>query len=344
MQISTTKKQQLGQFFTTNWEHILRGMSITADADTVIEPFCGNGDLLHFINRDIPIERYDIDPQSDQITQRDSLNDPPSYKDKFVLTNPPYLARNKAQDKTIFDRYKENDLFKCFIASMIADPPMGGIMIIPLNFLSSIRSADINLRRRFLRVFAITRINIFEERVFDDTSYTTCTIQFALGANNEKIPIHIYPSEISISAALTEANNFMLGGEIYKLPENPEYSITRLTRVNREQGHTRILVKCIDDNGSSRLGLSFVEVDAIYIDETPKLSSRTYATLVIDPPISEDKQRLLVEKVNDYIAAKREMYHSLWLTNYRESKDIARKRISFGLVYQIVGHILQSLE
>ena len=38
--------------------------------------------------------------------------------------------------------------------------------------------------------------------------------------------------------------------------------------------------------------------------------------------------------------AYREKYHSLFLTNYRESKDIARKRISFDLVYQIVGHLL----
>lgn len=29
---------------------------------------------------------------------------------KFVLTNPPYLARNKSIDKTVFDKYKTNDL------------------------------------------------------------------------------------------------------------------------------------------------------------------------------------------------------------------------------------------
>jgi hypothetical protein len=32
----------------------------------------------------------------------------------------------------------------------------------------------------------------------------------------------------------------------------------------------------------------------------------------------------------------------LFLTNYRESKDIARKRISFDLVYLIVGYLLEN--
>ena len=39
----------------------------------------------------------------------------------------------------------------------------------------------------------------------------------------------------------------------------------------------------------------------------------------------------------------REKYQSLFLCNYRESKDIARKRISFDLIYDICGFILEDL-
>lgn len=210
------KKQQLGQFMTTNCDYILQGMAIPSDVETIIEPFCGKGDLLRFVDpeREIRIERYDIDPQSDDISQRDSLMDPPPYEDKFVLTNPPYLARNKASNKAPFDMYDTNDLFKCFIVSMINDRPIGGIMIIPLNFLSSIRARDVDLRRRFLAAFRIMQINIFEERVFDDTSYTTCAIQFLKEEEaTMEIPITIYPSQIGIKAVLSEDNNFMIGGE-----------------------------------------------------------------------------------------------------------------------------------
>ena len=30
---------------------------------------------------------------------------PPNYHEKWVITNPPYLAKNKAKDKTLFNQY-----------------------------------------------------------------------------------------------------------------------------------------------------------------------------------------------------------------------------------------------
>jgi hypothetical protein len=58
--------------------------------------------------------------------------------------------------------------------------------------------------------------------------------------------------------------------------------------------------------------------------------------------IDEHKQRELVEKFNNFLDERRKKYNSLFLTNYRESKDIARKRISFDLVYLIVGYLLEN--
>ena len=68
----------------------------------VIWSLC-NCDLLKFIDNidKYQIELYDIDPTSQSIIKRDTLNDIPEYNNKFVLTNPPYLARNKNKDKTI---------------------------------------------------------------------------------------------------------------------------------------------------------------------------------------------------------------------------------------------------
>lgn len=342
---SSDKKKALGQFMTTNYEYILQNIVIPESVKTIIEPFCGRGDLLKFIKQEVSLELYDIDPQRDDVVARDTLLSPPSYDSKYVLTNPPYLARNKATDKAPFDKFKANDLFKCFIISMIQTPPDGGIMIIPLNFLSSIRASDIALRRRFCSTFQITQINIFEERVFDDTSYTICVIQFVKDSNiTAEIPIAIYPADLHLKALLNESNNFMIGGEVYKLPINTAHTITRLTKLNRNQPHTSILVKCIDDNATRLLGLEMVEPERIYIDTTEKLSSRTYATLVIDPILSVEQQTELVKRFNDYVKKKRELFHSLFLANYRESKDIARKRISFGLVYSICGYILQGID
>lgn len=134
--ISKPNKKELGQFYTTNYDYILQNFSIPPNEKNIIEPFAGACHLLKFLDKSIKydIESYDIEPASDMVTERDTLNNPPSYKNKFILTNPPYLARNKTKSKKLFDKYKTNDLYKCFIKQIISDPSNGGILIIPLNF------------------------------------------------------------------------------------------------------------------------------------------------------------------------------------------------------------------
>ena len=136
----------------------------------------------------------------------------------------------------------------------------------------------------------------------------------------------------------------MIGGAIYNLKLKKNYKITRLTNKNIDKCNTNILVKCIDDNSNSQIGLSFVEDKDIYIDSTPNQTARTYATLIIEPKIDKIKQQQLVIKFNNYLNEYRKKYNSLFLTNYRESKDIARKRISFDLVYSITEYILDNFD
>lgn len=336
-------KTELGQFYTTNYKYILSNMKIPDSVKTIIEPFVGNGDLLKFIeNKEkFDIEIYDIDPRYTNTIKRDTLKDPPDYTNKFVLTNPPYLARNKSKNKELYDKYKCNDLYKCFIINLIANICDGGIIIIPLNFLSSIRKADIELREKFLQKYSIKIINIFEEKVFEDTSYAVCSIYFIknLSTNEDLIDTFIYPSNKKTTIKLTSENNFTIGGEIYNLPHNLEYKVQRATK-NTNENITNILLKCIDDNFNSQLGFKLVSDECRFIDNTPKLSARSYATLVINKSLTLDEQASLVKKMNEYIKIQREKYNSLFLTNYRESNTIARKRISFALAFKICNYIL----
>ena len=136
----------------------------------------------------------------------------------------------------------------------------------------------------------------------------------------------------------------MIGGDIYNLPLKNTYKITRLTTKNKTKSNINILVKCIGDNIHAHIGLSFVENKDIYIDETPNQTARTYATLIIEPKIDKSKQKQLITKFNNYLETHRKTYNSLFLTNYRESKDMARKRISFDLVYSITEYILENFD
>ena len=345
-------KQVLGQFYTTRHEYILQGMKIPDNIKNIVEPFTGNCDLITFIEKEqeinnvkYVIECYDIEPKKDNIIKKDTIKNPPKYTDKYIITNPPYLARNKSKDKTLFDKYEVNDLYKCVIKNILTNICLGGIFIIPLNFWSSIRIADIELRKSFLEKYNIILLNIFEEQVFDDTSYTICSFQFEQKKNdNNKLNIIVYPSKTIINTELNDDNNFMIGGDIYNLKLKNTCKILRLTKKNKTKANTNILVKCIDDNINNQIKLSFVKDEDIYIDNTPNQTARTYATLIIEPEIDKDKQIQLVLKFNKYLEEHRKKYNSLFLTNYRESKDIARKRISFDLVYSITGYILENFD
>ena len=88
------------------------------------------------------------------------------------------------------------------------------------------------------------------------------------------------------------------------------------------------------------MGFKLVNNNEIYIDNTDKLSARSYATLVINKSLSLEQQKNLVEKMNTYIKNQRDKYNSLFLTNYRESNTIARKRISFDLAFKICNYVL----
>lgn len=347
-----SNKQKFGQFYTTKYKYILQNFNIPYDKITgLIEPFAGNGDLLEYIDdtTDLIIESFDIDPKKEFIIKQDTLLNVPCYSNRFIITNPPYLARNKSDNKLIFNKYNQNDLYKCFIETIIGtdNNPVGGILIIPLNFFCSIRQIDINLRKRFLYKFNIITLNIFEEQVFDDTSYTICSFQFEPVINNipnDKINCHIYPNNKNIEISFNHLNNFTIGGEIYSLVQNKDIKVERLTTKNNNANNeniTNILVKCIDNSIKNIICMKIVNDNEKYIDNTDKLSARSFCTLVIEPKLNIEQQNQLVFKFNEYLNNQRQKYNSLFLTNFRESKDIARKRISFKLVFKIVNYLLQ---
>jgi hypothetical protein len=366
-EIKLKTKHKLGQFYTTNYEYILQNLNIPSSITNIIEPFAGNGDLLNFINKEnidenidentnkYFIESYDIDPKNANIIQRDTILNPPDYNNKFIITNPPYLARNKSDNKIIFDKYQQNDLYKCFLIELTQNKCLGGIIIIPLNFWCSIRKNDIELRQKFINVYDILIMNIFEERVFDDTSYTVCSFQFQLKNNTDNIinitntakttnniKCFIYPSKLEINFELNKNNNYTIGGEIYNLKQNSKTKIERLTKNNKNsEFKTNILLKCIDDSIDNKICLSIVKDENIYIDTTPNLSARSYASFTIEPKISSEDEEKLVNNFNLFLNEKRNKYNSLFLTNFRESNSIARKRISFGLAFEIINYLLE---
>jgi hypothetical protein len=347
---ANNSKKLLGQFYTTNYEYILSNLYIPEDVDTIIEPFAGNGDLLKFIKNknDKTLELYDIDPKCDNTIKRDTLLDPPCYKNKFVLTNPPYLARNKNKDKTLYDKYKCNDLYKCFITNLIESDCSGGIIIVPLNFISSVMKNDIKLRARFISKYNISIINVFEERVFNDTTCTVCSIQFSPVIDKTiETNIHLFPSDQHMKIAFNKDNNYTIGNEIFNIKTTKDIKIERAkTNSNKEMHRTNILLKCIDDNITNQICLSIVNDEVInnHLDTSQRSSARSYAAIISNKKLAMDEQRYLVNQFNTFITEKRALYKSLFLPQFRESNSIARKRIPFNLAFKICNNILSTMK
>ena len=202
-------KSKLGQFYTTNCDYILKDFDIPAGV-SIIEPFAGKGDLIRWAGK--PVEAYDIEPITNVVC-RDTLLEPPDYEGKFVLTNPPYLASNKTKDQTAHKKWKQSDLYKCFIKSFIDGDAGGGIIIVPLNFFSD---RDVTLRREFFTKYHIEKMNIFEEQVFEDTDYTVCSIQFTRGQQSSPIMATVFPLMKSVDIDLGAKTGWRIAGHLFE--------------------------------------------------------------------------------------------------------------------------------
>lgn len=346
------KKTRLGQFYSTNCDYILEGFDqIPDNIRCIIEPFAGKGDLMEWVKKrvkDVKMECYDIDPQYKDTMARDTLKDPPNYNDAWIITNPPFLARNKNKEKELYDKYNTNDLYKCFLWSLIQQENcVGGILIIPSGFFLSTREIDLVCRADFMKRFRITKIKYFEETVFEDTPTTVVAFQFMKSPTLlecQEIPWVFLPSNEIKTFSMKKETKWIVGGEIYFLPVHPTIRISRHvegTALSPDEQQTNMFLRALDSgNQNGRISLQYRK-DYIY---PAKECSRSYAILRIKGKfLSPEEQIHLADLFNQFIEQKRKETASLFLPQYRESKEYARKRIPFTLVYHIISHLLMDM-
>lgn len=324
-------KKKYGQYYTTNCDYILKDFVVPKKAK-LIEPFVGQGDLVKWSKRN-DWELYDLDPKINAITQNTLLN-PPEYHDKFVITNPPFLAKNKNKDKSIYNKYNVGDLYKAAIKTFILGNVAGGILIVPLNFLCD---RDKALRNLFFEKYSIDKVSVFEETVFEDTSYTVCAFSFERKKFNGFIDFTFYPDNQKSTFFLDKKGGWSIGSEVFaKTKEKSNYSLSRL--IKGDSPSTNIYLHAID-TGSEQGRIKLIPNHSLYYDETENKSERCFATITCNIKINDEN--LICQKFNEELEIQRKKYKSLFLTNYRNStKSYARKRISFKQCYNLLEKIL----
>lgn len=352
--VGSRAKKNLGQFYTTNSEYIMNGLQLPFNSEEellIVEPFAGKGDLIDWAKKTcgpvhhVVVESYDIEPKRDDIQKRDTLLEPPNYAGSWIITNPPYLARNKSCEKGVFDKYNTNDLYKCFIMSVVQQNNCkGGIFIIPAGFFFSPRDLDVRCRSEFMSRYRITKVRYFEETVFDDTTTTIVAVSFVrsdIVLTSQNVEWNILPANTTQTFHMSSVNDWIIGGEIYCLPVPKGISVRRYVvgQVKREgEQQTFITLNALDSGTKS--GRIALEYKKGYLYPA-KDCSRTYATFcVMGITLSEEDQIAICESFNEYLEKKRFEYWSLFLPQFRESKEYARKRIPFELAYRIFLNII----
>lgn len=315
------------QHFTKQYERILKNIKFYPEK--AIDPFAGECDLKNY-SPNTNWTFYDIEPKNEYVLKNDSLLNPIDYTDKTIITNPPYLAKNKTSEfDEIFKKYNVDDLYKASILSLIGCK--NGILIIPINFFTDENSKDI--RNIFLSQYKVTYVNVFENQVFENTTYNVCSFYFEKGKTSEVVFYNV-DSNKSTNIILSKDFDYRLGGEFYNSFKDIKPVFSRITE-NNKNNSTDLFLTALDKR-KEKINISFNKKHYI-----GKKSDRIFATLSCKFILSEEEQLELANKFNSYLNTEREKYNNLILTNYR---DFGRKRISFEDVYKICTMILYDMK
>ncbi len=326
------KKSELGQFLTKNKDYILKNMIVDMPQDTCknifVDPFAGEKDLLKWISRScrrkgMTVEAYDIDPKIEGVEHRNSFLNPPIIKGKYIITNPPYLAKNKTKNKEVFEAYDTDDLYKSALKMLMGwdinskeynkdNSCEGGIIIVPLNFFSD---RDWKLRRDFLSRYKVICLNVFEEQVFSDTSYIVCAFnfrKFLYNGEEQVFRIRFYPDYLindeaqkqghHLRRTLSEYNQYTIGYEFKKLIKNKsdKIKVGRLVDYKKIEENwyiSKLFLRAVDTGSNDgRIKLSIKE-EPFY----GKISERTHATIIFSQVIEKEKEKIIVKKFNEIL-------------------------------------------
>lgn len=236
---------------------------------------------------------YSTDPYTYTIFKKDCLLSPPRLSGAYVLCYPPWDKKNDATDKSIFDRYGTDNLYKCFIKNLISDHQvLGGTIAIPLNFLTGIRDSEKKRRKEFLNLFIIKKLHIYNEIIIN--TYTPIVITF-IRRTEPKTTFEIlapvfYPSMKQIPWSFQTSNPMLPGSDPF---ENTQYlskpnnqikvKISTISEQSEEPHTSQDIYLCKYETKTSRICLKDCSESADYrIFIKGHMSKRLQTRLIAD--------------------------------------------------------------
>lgn len=339
--MSKKTKRDLGQFFTRDsvWmrPHIKRHIeALSVRYDICVDPFAGDGHLLQLVN-EVGFQTIGHDIDVDICKSRgwgkpnDSIRRVIQHDEAFVLTNPPYLAKNSAKRMkspmveyfsggfipTLDDSLLNvlDDLFKLAIEQTIAKYE-DSIWIVPE---SGIQDLD-DLPHWKDRLHSVT---ILEDNPFDDTEHPVCVMIF------------------STSNPLNQVwkNDTLLGtyDELRRAHNQTAKGPSKLTHMKFNAPEGTLGYRAVDgtrEDGSMRI--KFCRGEELGYDRSNiKISSRhlTYIEIELEGELLDK----VITEANRRIDAYRESTHDVFLTAFMGNTKTGkrRRRLDYKLARKI---------
>ena len=324
------KKRELGQFFTRDsiWlrphikSHIL---SLSKKYKSAFDPFAGDGHLLK-VSESFGFDSLgcDIDSfisQRNDWQKNDSITNVIKHKDTFVLTNPPYLAKNSARKmKSEMIKYFErgyvkgivdsefsilDDLFKIAIAKTI-NAYKDSIWIVPESGIQDIEKLP--LWKKYLH-----SVTILEENPFTDTEHPVCVMIFS--QDNPKQEIWKNNKKLGKWSELMNTHRMFKKGS------------AKLVKMKFNDPNGNLGFRAVDgtkEDGSMRIRFCLGD-DLNYPRESIKISSRHLTYISVN--LKESELLETIKIANSIIDKYRKSTHDVFLTAFMgNTKERERRR------------------
>lgn len=324
---SQNEKQHMGEYFSTNVAFLLSGMERHLSRLATVEPFAGAGHLADWAYKNGAsfVDQYDIKPTSKEVIKNDSIKSPPLKHYQGIITNPPYLSRNKNKEKHYYEQWEQNDLYKCHLAAICKSDIKKGIAILPSNFISE---ANGKIRELFFKTFKLTKVKYFLYPVFDDATTGIVVIAFERDETEKEsmnVPFEIWESKDkhkNVTHTLWKKYKWLAGKDFFDLIYSAKPRTFKIAREASEI-NSRIIIGILD-HGKYNLAAHYNAGEPFLAKGK---SFTTYQVILPDDAlITEEQQKKAVDLYNKTLYNNRAKYDGLFLSNYMGANQKIKSR------------------
>lgn len=318
------KKVNLGQFNTKKSVWLrpqVKSFIEDSGCRYGLDPFAGAGDLIDLmpalgLRNNIGL---DID-ESLGWEYNDSLIDVPYLQDTIVITNPPYLAKNSANEKGL-DAYKyfENnnfvDLYQIAVNNIVNIYDFS-VFIIPETFVSTM-----------LFDVRINNVTILEENPFEDTDVPVCVVCF-----------HDLIDLFSPQYDIYKNDSYIFDNEDLRY-EVDALNGRQVLDINFNDPNGNMGLRAIDGtNPKDRIRFCHPEELGYDLDNI-KVSSRAISVLNVELTHTTIGIDDLIEKSNEVLEQLRENTHDVILSPFKNNNKVGRRRrrLDYKLARKIIN-------